>query len=131
MKDARQQLPCEKCGRLIAYDGISEMGAKTVCKYCGTKTPHTLIRNPLLPFFCFFLAALLFALINPLHMTEDGVFFGCFGTLCLLLWLRVFLPYHIYRLKGKMPGLPAMTWLSVLIVFFGGIAFLFLAAEIR
>ena len=119
MMDGNLRLPCEKCGKLIDYDGVSGAGAKTVCEHCGSKKPHTLRGSPLLPFLFFFIVALAFALINPIGLTEDGMFFGCFGAFCLLLWLKVCLPYHIARLKDKLPGVPFFGFVSFLSLGFG------------
>ncbi len=131
MMDGNLRLPCEKCGKLIDYDGVSGAGAKTVCEHCGSKKPHTLRGSPLLLFLCFFIVALAFALINPIGLSEDGMFFGCFGAFCLLLWLKVCLPYHIARLKDKLPGVPFFGFVSFLSFVFGGISLFFFAAEIN
>jgi len=48
------KLPCEKCGELIEYDGVSLPGQ--TCPHCGAKRPHTLKGNPLLPFLLYYLA---------------------------------------------------------------------------
>ena len=130
MMDEDLQLPCEKCGKPIDYDGVSAAGANTVCQYCGSKNPHTLRGNPLLPFLFFFIGALAFALINPIGLSEDAMFFGCFGVFCLLLWSKLFLPYHIAKLKGQVPGVQAMGCFSFIILGFAGISLFFCAAEI-
>tara|TARA_Y100000588_G_scaffold204848_1_gene218642 strand:- start:240 stop:953 length:714 start_codon:yes stop_codon:yes gene_type:complete len=131
MMDENLQLPCEKCGKLIDYDGVSAAGANTVCEHCGSKKPHTLRGNPLLPFLFFFIGALAFALINPIGLSEDAMFLGCFGVFCLLLWSKVFLPYHIAKLKRQVPGVKAMGCFSFLILGFAGISLFFCAAEIN
>ena len=87
------KLPCEKCGAVIEYDGVSLPG-KT-CPHCGAKRPHTLKGNPLLPFLFFFGAWLAFGLINPFDWSEDVLLFGSGGSLFLLVWFKVFLPIHI------------------------------------
>ena len=95
--DEDLQLPCENCGKLIDYDGVSAAGANTVCKYCGSKNPHTMRGNPLLPFLFFFLGWIVFALIDPFHWGDETMFFCAFGSFCLMIWLTIFFPI----LSGK------------------------------
>jgi hypothetical protein len=93
------KLPCEKCGELIEYDGVSLPG-KT-CPHCGAKRPHTLKGNPLLPFLFFFGGWLAFGLINPFDWDEDIMIFPAFGSLLLLVWFKVFLPIHLEMRRNK------------------------------
>ena len=129
MMDEGLQLPCENCGKLIDYDGVSAAGANTVCEHCGSKNPHTLRGNPLLPFLFFFIGVLTFGLINPFNWSDDALFFGAFGSFCLLIWLTLFLPGHIAQLKGQTHGSCAVGCFSFLLLGFVGLSFLMFAAE--
>ncbi len=59
------ELPCEKCGELTAYNGL--IGAKLSCEHCGIPRPHTM-RGATgcgsLIFLIFFVVAILLVLIN-------------------------------------------------------------------
>ena len=127
--DEDLQLPCEKCGKPIDYDGVSAAGANTVCEHCGSKNPHTLRGNPLLPFLFFFIGALAFGLINPYNWSDDALFFGAFGSFCLLIWLKLFLPGHVAQLKGQTHGSYAVGCFSVFLLGFAGLSFFMFAAE--
>ena len=129
MMEEGLQLPCENCGKLIDYDGVSATGANTVCEHCGSKNPHTLRGNPLLPFLFFFIGVLTFGLINPFNWSDDALFFGAFGSFCLLIWLKLFLPGHIAQLKGQTHGSCAVGCFSFLLLGFAGLSFLMFAAE--
>ena len=98
------KLPCEKCGAVIQYDGVSL--SDQPCPHCGAKRPHTLKGNPLLPFLFFFGGWLAFGLINPFDWSENVLLFGSGGSLLLLVWFKVFLPMHIglWRLKRENSG---------------------------
>ena len=93
------KLPCEKCGAVIQYDGVSLSGQP--CPHCGAKRPHTLKGNPLLPFLFFFGGWLVFGLINPLQWSDDSLLFASFGSLLLLVWFKVFLPMHLEMRRNK------------------------------
>ena len=93
------KLPCEKCGAVIEYDGVSLPG-KT-CPHCGASRPHTLKGNPMLPFLFFFGGWLVFGLINPLQWSDESLLFASSGSLLVLLWFKVFLPMHLLAWKTK------------------------------
>lgn len=93
------QLPCEKCGAVIEYDGVS-LSSQT-CPSCGAKRPHTLKGSPLLPFLFFFGGWIVFGLINPLQWSDDSLLFASFGSLLVLVWFKVFLPIHLERWRNK------------------------------
>tara|TARA_Y100000766_G_scaffold262649_1_gene254056 strand:+ start:118 stop:960 length:843 start_codon:yes stop_codon:yes gene_type:complete len=93
------QLPCEKCGEVIKYDGVS-LPSQT-CPHCGAKRPHTLKGNPLLPFLFFFGGWIVFAIVNPLGWDEDFMIFPAFGSLLLLVWFKAFLPIHLGMRRNK------------------------------
>ena len=128
--DEDLKLPCEKCGKLIDYDGVST-GEHAFCEYCGSKKPHTLWGNPLLPFLFFFIGALAFALINPFGLSDDAMMLGGYGLFCLLLWVKVFVPYHVTRRKAQVPGNKGIRAFSLGILGMGGISLFFFAAEIN
>ena len=94
-------LPCEKCGEIIKYDGVS-LPSHT-CPHCGAARPHTLKGSPLLPFLFFFAGWLVFGLLNPLEWSEDSLLFASFGSFMLLLWFKVCLPIHLEMLKSSLP----------------------------
>lgn len=112
MMDEDLQLSCEKCGKLIDYDGVSSLGAKTICESCGSKNPHTLRGNPLLLFLLILVGGLAFALINPFDWSEDTMTLAGCGLFIMLFWCKVFLPYHIAQLKGQMRW-SALGWSGV------------------
>lgn len=98
------QMPCEKCGKLTAYDGT--IGANAPCEHCGTPRPHTMTGStgkPLLPFLIFFAGAFVFTLVNPWHLDEDQLFFVCFGIFCLMFLFLGVLPVVIavWEVKKK------------------------------
>ena len=62
--DVPDELPCEKCGKMTAYDGAIQ--AKLPCEHCGTPRPHTMTGSTGyggLVFMIFFVAAIPVALI--------------------------------------------------------------------
>ena len=93
------KLPCEKCGAVIKYDGVSLPGQ--TCPHCGAKRPHTLKGSPLLPFLFFFGGWIVFAIVNPLGWDEDFMIFPAFGSLLLLIWFKAFLPLHLEMRRNK------------------------------
>ena len=97
------QLPCEKCGEVIEYDGVS-LPSQT-CPHCGAKRPHTFKSSPLLTFLFFFGGWLVFAMVNPLGWDEDVMIFPAFGSLLLLIWFKLFLPIHL-EMRRKKSTLP-------------------------
>jgi hypothetical protein len=129
MADENLMLPCEKCGKLIYYDGVSFFGAKTVCEYCGSKNPHTIRGNPAFPFAVFFLGALLLVLVDPFGLSQQGYFFLFFGPFCLMLWFKALLPFYIAQFKGyhQMTGCQnfALGCLSFVLLVTGSICLFF------
>jgi len=125
MADENLMLPCEKCGKLIYYDGVSLFGAKTICEYCGSKDPHTLRGNPLFPFAVFFLGAILLVLVDPFGLSEPGYFFLFFGPFCFMFWFKALLPFYIAQLKGyQMTGCQnfALGCLSLVVLVAGSLS---------
>lgn len=129
------KLPCEKCGELIEYDGVSLPGQ--TCTHCGAKRPHTFKGSPLLLFLFFFGGWLVFGLINPLQWSDDSLLFASFGSLLVLVWFKVFLPIHLelWRNKRSLPmdkdaakGRRALGCLSTGFLLGGGLSlFMFFA----
>tara|TARA_Y100000588_G_C13936366_1_gene788091 strand:- start:2 stop:406 length:405 start_codon:yes stop_codon:yes gene_type:complete len=60
---APDELPCERCGEMTAYDGA--IYAKLPCEHCGASRPHTMEETGkvMLPFIIFFVSAIPVALI--------------------------------------------------------------------
>jgi hypothetical protein len=115
------ELPCENCGKPIPYDGVSSMGADAVCEHCGSKKPHTLRGNPLLPFLFFFLGWIAFALIDPCHWGDETMFFCAFGSFCLLIWLTIFFPILSGKKKEYRSDLKGCA--SLFLLAFGALSF--------
>ena len=93
------QLPCEKCGEIIDFHGISLSGQ--TCPKCGADRPHTFWANPIVPFLFFFGGWLVFAMVNPLGWDKDVMIFPAFGSFLLLIWFKVFLPIHLEMRRNK------------------------------
>ena len=94
------ELPCEKCGKMTYYDGT--MGAKAPCMHCGAPRPHTTTGSSgflLIPFFLFFVLAIIMAVIDPLGMGEALIIplFGIF----LLIFLGLFAVFVFGAMKAK------------------------------
>lgn len=121
LDDVPMELPCENCGKPIPYDGVSSMGADTVCEHCGSKKPHTLRGNPLLPFLFFFLGWIVFALIDPFHWGDETMFYCAFGSFCLLIWLTIFFPILSGKKKECRSDLKGCV--SLLLLGFGALSF--------
>ena len=133
MADENLMLPCEKCGKLIYYDGVSFFGAKTVCEYCGSKNPHTIRGNPLFPFAVFFLGALLLVLVDPFGLSEEGYFFLFFGPFCFMFWFKALLPFYIAQFKGyQMTGCGnfALGCFSLVLLVAGSISLFFVVLTV-
>jgi len=89
--EAPDELPCEKCGKMTAYDGL--IGAGLACEHCGTPRPHTMGSTGYggLVFMIFFVVALFMVLIDPFGMGEGAIvpIFGIFALMFLFFFLRV------------------------------------------
>ena len=86
------ELPCEKCGEMTAYNGV--IGTDLPCEHCETPRPHTMT-GPTgyggRVFIIFFVVALLMVLIDPFGMGEGAIviLFPIFLLMFLILFLRV------------------------------------------
>jgi hypothetical protein len=85
------ELPCEKCGEMTAYDGV--IGDGLACEHCETPDPHTLTGltgSGGLVFMIFFVVALFMVLIDPFGMGEGAIvpIFGIFALMFLFFFLR-------------------------------------------
>ena len=90
--EAPDELPCEKCGKMTAYDGVIETNPP--CEHCGTPRPHTMTGSTgycSLVFMIFFVGALLMVLIDPFGIGEGAIviFVPIFLLMFLILFLRV------------------------------------------
>ena len=92
-------LPCQKCGKIIEFHGISLSGQ--TCPKCGADRPHTFWANPIVPFLFFFGGWIVFAIVNPLGWDEDIMIFPALGSFLLLIWFKVFLPIHLEMRRKK------------------------------
>ena len=84
------ELPCKKCGKPTHYDGVAIFGAKTICKHCGCKKPHTMRAHPVFPFLVILVGFLLLMLINPFDLSQDAMGF-CFAASFILFLVQGFL----------------------------------------
>jgi len=94
-------LSCRKCGNPTHFDGVAIFGAKTICRHCGCKKPHTMRSHPIFPFFVILVGFLLLMLINPFDWSDDAMGF-CFGAFFMLFsWFKIFWPMHLLAWKSK------------------------------
>ena len=92
MKRKGLLLPCEKCGKIIEFHGISLSGQ--TCPKCGADRPHTFWANPIVPFLFFFGGCICLGVINPLGWSQDSMFHIFFGSFILMVWFKALRPIH-------------------------------------
>lgn len=92
MKRKGLRLPCEKCGEIIEFHGISLPGQ--TCPKCGASRPHTFWAHPIVPFLFFFGGCICFGMINPLGWSQDAMFHIFFGSFILMFWFKALRPIH-------------------------------------
>ena len=95
------ELPCKKCGKPTHFDGVAIFGAKTICKHCGCKKPHTMRAHPVFPFLVILVGFLLLMLINPFDWSEDAMGFCFAASFILFFWFKVFWPMHLFAWKSR------------------------------
>ena len=91
------ELPCERCGKMTAYDGIIQ--AKLPCEHCGAPRPHTMeaTGKVMLPFIIFFVSALPVGLI----MGDEAIII-LFPLFILLIILVI--RHHLRRIPRQPKG---------------------------
>ena len=90
--EAPDELPCEKCGEMTAYDGV--IGDGLACEHCGIPRPHTMTGSTSyggLVLMIFFVVAFFMVLIDPFGMGEGAIvpIFGIFALIFIFLFFRV------------------------------------------
>ena len=94
------ELPCEKCGKMTAYDGL--VGSLPPCEHCGAQTPHTMTGSTGcwgMPFLVFFVGAFLMVLIDPFGMGEGAIII--LFPIFFLMFLALFSLFIFVGLKVK------------------------------
>ena len=86
------QLPCEKCGEIIEFNGISLPGQ--TCPKCGADRPHTFWAHPIVPFLFFFGGCICLSVINPLGWSQSSMINIFFGSFMLMVWFKALRPMH-------------------------------------